>query len=146
MDDLASWLTFQLDEDTRTASSWHTLDCDIHAHLEGDADSVQATMAMFHQAPGLVCDCGGPARMLREIDADRALLAEYGRLLDAHASHQQEAVRLAEAGADADAFQLAALRREADYLPAMVHVLEVWARRKAAVHADRPGYLESWRP
>jgi hypothetical protein len=112
MDDLASWLTTQLDEDTRTASSWHTLDCDIHAHLEGDADSVQATMAMFHEAPGLVCDCGGPARMLREIDTKRQVANRYAWLRE-HG----------DTGGTAWVLQLLALP-----------------------YADRPGYLESWRP
>ncbi|MFI0242548.1 DUF6221 family protein [Streptomyces sp. NPDC016845] len=80
MDDLVRWLGEQLDEDTRAASSVHTLDCDIHAHLEGDAESVRATMAMFHQAPGLVCDCGVPARMLREIDGKRRIVDRYAWL------------------------------------------------------------------
>jgi hypothetical protein len=87
-----------------------------------------------------------PARVLREIEADRELLDEYRRLLDAYAAHQREAARLAEAGDDADPIQLAALRREADYLPAMLHVLERWAKRKAAVYAARPGFREEWRP
>ncbi|MEV5608667.1 DUF6221 family protein [Streptomyces sp. NPDC052225] len=77
MDGLARWLTTQLDEDARIVSSWHTLACDIHAYLAGDADSVKATMAMFHDAPGAVCDCEVPARMLREVDAKRRIVARY---------------------------------------------------------------------
>ncbi|WP_206739280.1 DUF6221 family protein [Streptomyces sp. L2] len=87
-----------------------------------------------------------PARVLREIDADRELLAEYERVLAAHDAHQRETARLAEAGEGADPFQVAALRREADYLPAMLHVLGRWTKRKAAVYADRPGYRDEWRP
>lgn len=86
-----------------------------------------------------------PARVLREIEVDRELLAEYGRLLRAHAAHKAEAARMTEAGDD-DPTRIAALRREADYLPAMLHVVERWAKRKAAVYDGRPGYQESWRP
>lgn len=34
MDDLAQWLGAQLDEDASRASSWHALECDIHAYKE----------------------------------------------------------------------------------------------------------------
>jgi hypothetical protein len=83
-----------------------------------------------------------PARVLREIEVDRELLAEYERLLRAHAAHKAEAARMAEAGDD-DPTRIAALRREADYLPAMLHVMERWAKQKAAVYVDRPGYAEA---
>jgi hypothetical protein len=132
MDDLARWLTAQLDEDTRTASSWHTLDCDIHAHLEGDTDSVQATMAMFHEAPGLVCDCGGPARMLREIDTKRRVLARH----TPHVSGSTDCT----------------MRCERAHPGALVcnHDAYRWPcpdiRDLADAYAHRPGYLEDWRP
>lgn len=120
MDDLAQWLTAQLDEDTRTASSWHTLDCDIHAHLEGDAESVQATMAMFHQAPGLVCDCGGPARILREIDAKR-------RIIEGHKRYAAERRRM-----------MGGWDPQSDDSPILTAL--------ASVYTHRPGYREDWRP
>jgi hypothetical protein len=126
MDDLARWLTAQLDEETRTASGWHTLDCDIHAHLEGDAESVQATMAMFHQAPGLVCDCGGPARMLREIDATRKLLALHQPVEDTE--EMQDYCTECDLGRD-----------QYPYFPCTT------LRLHAAVYDQHPGYLESWR-
>lgn len=82
-----------------------------------------------------------PARVLREIEVDRELLAEYERLLRGHAAHKAEAARMAEVGDD-DPTRIAALRREADYLPAMLHVMERWAKQKAGVYADREGYAE----
>jgi hypothetical protein len=155
-DDLMRWLGEQLDEDERIARGADdslgkmNLDWVYQAEDELGGKVVSARGAdLIYDVPAGI---GGhvsehdPRRVLREIDADRELLAEYGRLLDAYAAHQREAARLAEAGKDADVIQLAALRREADYLPAMLHVMERWAKRKAAVYADRPGYREQWRP
>lgn len=138
MIELVQWLRAQLDAEDQVARA---ADPELSAVFTriGSFDPEMAAderHIMTHQ----------PARVLREIDADRVLLGEYSRLLDANAAHQREAARLAEVGDDADVIQLAALRREADYLPAMLHVLERWAKRKASVYADRPGYKESWRP
>jgi hypothetical protein len=166
MDELVRWLGVQLDEDERIARAvrvphdWHQGPGDDPEWT--DAEMVCMWPPEFHtpyerdkhwrgltvEGPELAAHIAvhDPARVLREIDADRALIDEYSRLLDADAAHQREAARLAEAGDDADVIQLAALRREADYLPAMLHVLERWAKRKAAVYADRPGYREEWRP
>ncbi|MEU6841223.1 DUF6221 family protein [Streptomyces sp. NPDC046716] len=125
MHDLVRWLGAQLDADTRQASSVHALECDIHAYLQGDLDAVKAAMAMFHEAPGAVCDCGIPARVLRETDTKRRIVA---RVRDA----------LTEA-------------ESPDHLvsrPARVTLLAVEpiAKELATVYADRPGYREEWRP
>ncbi|MFJ4716449.1 DUF6221 family protein [Streptomyces sp. NPDC088785] len=127
MDDLARWLTLQLDADTGRASGWHALDCDIHAHLEGDAESVKATMSMFHEAPGAVCDCGIPARMLREIEVKRQLLALHRPVEDADEPRE----RCAECGAGRG--------NEPGHPCATL-------RLQAAVYDQRPGYREGWRP
>ncbi|MBO1337269.1 DUF6221 family protein [Streptomyces sp. VRA16 Mangrove soil] len=121
MDDLTKWLGAQLDEDARAASSWHTLECDIHAYLEGDAESVKATMAMFHAAPGAVCDCDVPARVLREVDAKRKIVNLMSGLL-ATADGGAEAGPYGGLGAAEDTLHLLAL-----------------------AYADRPGFNEEWR-
>ena len=158
MDDLVQWLRAQLDKDVRIAreaggAAWEELLVSGWVHTSPLPDTEWLPPGYDHHVASapLPADrahivAHDPSRVLREIDADRELLAEYGRLLDAHAAHQREADRLAEAGDDADVIQVAALRREADYLPAMLHVLERWAKRKAAVYVDRPGYREEWRP
>lgn len=149
MDDLVEWLRAQLDEDERTArattwdgsgnkSSWELI-ASATIDVGGDEFYVGDRTIANHMV------AWDPARVLRDIDVDRELLNEYERLLRAYEAHRREADRLAEA-TDDDVFQRNALRREADYLPAMVHVLERWAKRKAAVYAARPGYREEWRP
>ncbi|WP_420031997.1 DUF6221 family protein [Streptomyces sp. cg28] len=125
MDDLVRWLGTQLDADTRQASSLHALECDIHAYLQGDLESVKAAMAMFHEAPGAVCDCGIPARVLRETDAKRRILARLGTTLTEAASPDH----LVKGPA-----RMALL------------VMEPVAKDLAAAYADRPGYREEWRP
>jgi hypothetical protein len=83
-------------------------------------------MAMFHQAPGLVCDCGGPARVLREIDAKRLLLARW-----------RELQTRIDAEPDTEKRGRLALTR---------HGLDMFAYQLAALYDQRPGYLEAWRP
>lgn len=156
MDELVRWLRAQLDEDeriaratewcagTRTFNGWDTARVDEVDWEIRSRNAVIGSGLGEEFARHIVAH--DPARVLREVDADRALLDEYSRLLDANAAHQREAARLTEAGDDADVIQLAALRREADYLPAMLHALERWAKRKASVYADRPSYREAWRP
>ncbi|MFJ9101316.1 DUF6221 family protein [Streptomyces sp. NPDC102405] len=144
MDELAQWLGKQLDEDERIATEaggrrgqWR---------LATGLDDAEMGDAYWLRPPYLKhVERHDPARVLREIEVDRELLAEYERLLRAHEAHRGEADRMAREQ-DYDPTRVAALRREADYLPAMLHVLERWAKRKAAVYADRPGYDESWRP
>ncbi|NEB79087.1 hypothetical protein G3I40_28280 [Streptomyces sp. SID14478] len=141
MGDLAQWLGEQLDEDARRASSWHALECDIHAYLQGDLDSVKATMAMFHDAPGAVCDCGTPARALREIDAKRQVLAAYARTVQEMEDGTNRRVPLSAGSGDlfmTEVEHASAVHRR-DALREVLHLL-------ALPYADRPGYLTSWRP
>ncbi|MFI2761371.1 DUF6221 family protein [Streptomyces echinatus] len=143
--EFVEWLRSQLNEDERIARAaggrWRELSGNWVAAAEGD-HRVAMVLAAGERAHIVAHD---PARVLREIETDRELLTEYERLLTAHDAHQREAARLAEQGDD-DPIRHAALRREADYLPAMLHVLDRWAKRKAAVYANRPGYREEWRP
>lgn len=164
MADLALWLTAQLDEDERIALK--SVEQAMVNLAGADADSVAdwhvverpatgtfvATRDQWDRVTEIVPTYGGahsehiaehdPARVLREIAVGRELLAEYERLLRAHAAHKAEAARMAEVGDD-DPTRIAALRREADYLPAMLHVMERWAKQKAAVYAQREGYAEA---
>ncbi|WP_225825627.1 DUF6221 family protein [Streptomyces naphthomycinicus] len=153
MDELVRWLGEQLNEDERTARA-----ATLGPWVQSGIGEYGWTVDFGRPGAGVETEdseqgladadfiaAHNPARVLREIDVDRELLAEYERLLTAHDAHQREAARLAEQGDD-DPTRHAALRREADYLPAMLHVLDRWAKRKAVVYADRPGYREEWRP
>lgn len=156
MDDLVRWLGACLDEDERIARAVEDHSAPWDGQWVADGDNVARTFnghVLFYGhgerslKPGLVAHAveHDPARVLREIEVDRELLQEYERLLHAHEAHRREAERIAEQ-MDDDPIRHAALRREADYLPAMLHVMEKWAKAKAAVYAARPGYREEWRP
>ncbi|MFC9286539.1 DUF6221 family protein [Streptomyces sp. NPDC057052] len=153
VEDLTQWLRAQLDEDERIARA-----ATRGPWVQSGIGDYGWTVDFGHPGSGVetadtdqgLADADfiaahNPARVLREVETDRELLAEYERVMTAHEAHQREAARLDEQGDD-DPIRRAALRREADYLPAMLHVLERWAKRKAAVYADRPGYREEWRP
>ncbi|MET8079969.1 DUF6221 family protein [Streptomyces sp. NPDC005303] len=148
MDDLIVFLRAQLDEDERSArragDSFRQIgETGVIVATEGDRAEECASANWAGVAEHIVEH--DPARVLRDIEVDRELLAEYQRLLRAHQAHQKEASRMTREHDD-DPTRRAALRREADYLPAMLHVVERWAKRKAAVYDGRPGYLEAWRP
>ncbi|MCQ4211845.1 DUF6221 family protein [Streptomyces longispororuber] len=141
MDDLVQWLGEQLDEDARAASSWHTLDCDIHAYLQGDLDAVKAAMSMFHDAPGAVCDCEVPARVLREIDAKRRILARYVEALTERHGVRERYREAVVNGSDEHRLRLRqdldeATERLADHRDPVSDL--------ASVYAGRPGYREEW--
>lgn len=98
-----------------------------------------------------------PARVLREVEVDRELLREYEQLLRAHDAHKAAVAELTAdiehgeragrwEGVGSPDIRQRALRREADYLPAMIHMMEKWAKGKAAVHDDHPDYRDEWRP
>lgn len=93
--------------------------------------------------------CHDPARVLREVAAKRKLLDRYERLLrskEAHAvaeaelnadmAHHEQTGEWA--GAGFPDVRLRALRREDDYLTAMLPVLEGLVRAAAAVYPDSP--------
>jgi hypothetical protein len=143
MDDLASWLTTQLDEDERVAREatglrWGACDKTM-PYLISDVDAYRSNRTLdstigrvaVAEAPEdrrhIVAQ--DPARVLREIDAKRQTLAEYNAAGEA----------MDRAARDGDTAQYNAARAER-------RVLDRAIRRDAAVHADRPGYLETWRP
>lgn len=155
-DDLVAFLRVRWDEAEAHAFRWHDLECEIYQCLGAGLNAMVATVAMFHEAPGAVCDCGGPALVLRVVEADRGLLGQYERLLRAHARHKateadlvadiEREERTGDPGDGLSDVRARALRREADYLPAMLTVLKGWARAKAAICDDHPDYREEWRP
>ncbi|GGK61654.1 hypothetical protein Sme01_03420 [Sphaerisporangium melleum] len=98
-----------------------------------------------------------PAHVLRDVEAKRKLLDQYERLLrskEAHAAAAEELSadleRQEQTGTwDGPGFpdvRLKALRREDDYLAAMLPVLGELVKAAATVHSDHEGYQESWRP
>lgn len=123
MVDLVEWLTACLDEDAKRAITWHDLECEIHQHMDAGLLAAVAASRMLEDVPGAVCDCGGPARVLREIDAKRQLLDRYKHAMENRRAHPDD---LASAGA------LLALH-------GAVKVL-------ALPYSHRPGYREEWAP
>ena len=113
MDELVRWLGEQLDADAREIAepyaekAWHTRDCAIHPDVWGNE--------------GSSCDCPVPARVLREIDADRALLAQYAEV----------------AANDVD---------DVEYAHGWANALGLAVRLRASAFSDRPGYRDDWRP
>ncbi|MET9138876.1 DUF6221 family protein [Streptomyces parvulus] len=128
MDDLVQWLRAQLDEDERIANhtgqpstSWQNFD--MRGELRDDHSRGTVAYCPLPSTRRHIAR-HDPARVLLEIDADRALLKEYAS---------------AQAAVDANAH------------PDMYDVgraqgLEEAVRRRASARADRPGYQESWRP
>ncbi|MFI2354696.1 DUF6221 family protein [Streptomyces anulatus] len=120
-DALVAFLRARLDEDCEGASQWHDLECDFHRQSQGGILPAIATAMMLDDVPGAVCDCGGPARTLREVEAKR-------RILRAHAKWCEG-------------------RCEAKYPEGGFDAAHYWSvKALAAVYADHPDYLAEWRP
>ncbi|MGW7087484.1 DUF6221 family protein [Streptomyces sp. NPDC054871] len=120
-EDLVQWLGEQLDEDADRATQWHDLECEIHARMDSGLIAAVAAARMLDEVPGAVCDCGGPARVLREIDAKRKAL-----------DHYQQCARAGKGG-------VAAYRMAAGAVAMQIAIM-------ALPYAARPGYREEWRP
>ena len=124
MEDLARWLTAQLDEDERIARAVEDRSAPWGGQWMADGDSAVRTVnghVLFYRhdsgplKPGLADYVAewDPARVLREVDAKRRILAEA-----------------------------------AEYEPGIPGFPEMWTvlRLLALPYVDRPGYLEAWRP
>lgn len=125
-DDLVQWLRAQLDEDERIARgtgqpslSWQNFDMDSELRDDVNAGTVAYTPREGTRAHIAAHD---PARVLREIDAKRAIVDRYAEVADS----------------DID------LPNDPEYAYANAYGEVV--RQLATAYADRPGYLESWRP
>jgi hypothetical protein len=127
MDELVRWLGVQLDADKARAAQWHDLECSIHEHQEGGLLKAVAALEVYGEVPGAVCDCGGPARVLREIDTKRQLLRTYEEAVTAFNDSGP-----AFSSYDRLTGSVSSLRRAVELL--------------ALPYADRPGYREEWRP
>ncbi|MFH8405549.1 DUF6221 family protein [Streptomyces sp. NPDC018019] len=122
-DDLVAFLRARLDEDEARAFHWHGLACEIFRRIGGGLNTMVAVVAMLHEAPGAVCDCDGPARLLSDIGAKRLVLAEYEK--EERVMERGHVTGWTEGG---QAARLTALRAF------------------AAVYADHPDFREEWRP
>lgn len=118
MDELVEWLRAQLDEDAASTAdphaerAWHARGCESVPDV------------LYPDRETGACDCGVPARVLREIEADRKLVAEY--------VSAQETV---DAIAHPDMYDVGRAQG-----------LEDAVRRRASAYGQRPGYREDWRP
>jgi hypothetical protein len=130
--DLVQWLHDQLDKDETSAGQWHDLECDIHTHLGSGLLAAVAASQMLEDVPGAVCDCGGPARALAEVQAKRQII----EIAPAHAS----AVDCEHGCCHLPDEILAGTCP--NYPPSELPLL----RLLALPYAGRPGYSEEWRP
>ncbi|MFE2832191.1 hypothetical protein ACFXI6_14255 [Streptomyces mirabilis] len=64
-DRMVVWLREALDAAERRADRWHDVECDVHTTSLTDAAVLQSAT---------LCDCGGPAAVLRRVAADRKTL------------------------------------------------------------------------
>lgn len=123
MDELVQWLGEQLAADLPRSACWHVAGCEMYEHLGVSVAASLAAIAMYHEAPGAVCSCGGPAQVRREIEAKQRVLTDYTK-----------EARLIESGDQSGGTDGGQAVRE--------HLIRTWA----AIYDQRPGYLEAWRP
>ncbi|MCX4974228.1 DUF6221 family protein [Streptomyces sp. NBC_00620] len=115
MVELTAWLYEQLDVDAAEIAveygdkTWHARNCDALPDI------------LYPDRETYPCDCGVPARLLREIEAKRGALAHYEQVRQ-HTRQGDAAYVLAE-GAVAKQIQF-----------------------MATGYDQRPGYREDWRP
>jgi DNA-binding transcriptional regulator YbjK len=164
MDDLAQWLRAQIDEDERIARSatsgpWRDHDTHLgqYGHTatvlsgEGNDTDLRAWLPSMSQeswdetrnvwADAAHIAAHDPARVLREIDAKRQVLDRYVGAAQAVEELATVRQQLHARGQDVlmtELEQESAVHRR-DTLHGVLHLL-------ALPYADRPGYLESWRP
>lgn len=68
MPDLHGWITQQIDNTAAHADRWHDTECAVH-----DTSLIDATVLQG----ATLCDCGGPAAVVRRCAADRKILARH---------------------------------------------------------------------
>lgn len=119
-DDMVAFLRARLDEDAARAAQWHDLECEIHTHLDAGLLAAVAASRMLEDVPGAVCDCGGPARVLRDVEAKRRTITRMATVLE----------------------------RGWDYYEndTVIELAEETLRDLASVYADHANYREEWRP
>lgn len=169
MDALAAFLTSCVSEDEAAAKK-AMADGDGRWRVSpGDGSWGDDMVLAVAVAPGMaigddMANCGplqsahiarhDPARALREVAAGRNLIAAYERLLGTKARHDKavgeydaDVEREERTGEDPGPGSLGsrgmALRREADYLDAMLPIVRGLMADRATAWSDRPGYAEA---
>ncbi|MER5916207.1 DUF6221 family protein [Streptomyces sp. NPDC001982] len=151
MDELVQWLGEQLDEDERIAQAapgptWEHRqargDFDVSAVFEdyvAVADPERNTVVYSDVSAELLPFAlrHDPARVLREIDSKRRMVARY----EASLERSVEFRRRADVGAENEA-QKAQRSHENIQLLVLLDVVKLLA----LPYADRPGYRNEWRP
>lgn len=110
MEDLVPWLRAQLDEDERVAREALPGSSDMERYLAG--------LPRYEPRDSHIAR-HDPARVLREVEAKRAIIDQYVR--DSDSDHWEARLAADDFGEDA-------------------------VRLLAAVYADRPGHREEWKP
>jgi len=131
MDDLVQWLGEQLDIDTARATAaaeedgpdWHYDGHAVITRREGDLVAVGSQDYMDPERGAYIAE-HDPARVLREIDADRKLLALF--------------IEVGAREVDLD--------DAVEYAHGWVNALGMAVRLRASAFSDRPGFREEWRP
>lgn len=121
--DLVDFLRARLDSTAAQAAKWHDLECEIHARLDEGLHAASAASQTLHEVPGAACDCGGPARILAEVDAKRQLVDAYAEVADMDTG---------------DA--------EPEYAYGRAAGLGLAVRLMALLYADHRDYRDEWRP
>lgn len=120
MEDLVRWLNTQLDEDERIARAATQGEWVWSREFVTPPGYHHRTVGPLEPGDAAFIAANGPARVLREIDAKRQLLAEY-QLADAEAKYP-------------------------DWAGGYASGLEYAVQLAAAEYADRPGYDQEWAP
>jgi hypothetical protein len=122
VEDLVRWLSAQLDEEQQAAEEALRRTTTTRRRIGGQW--VEDTV----QPPEWRRSAWGPARVLREIDAKRKLLARYEQAASEYAAKSR------------------AYDYESETGRVRTRVLGEAVRIAAEAYADRDGYQESWRP
>ena len=122
MPDLHGWITQQIDDASARADRWHDGECAVH-----DASLTDATVLRG----ATLCDCDGPAAVLRRCAADRKILA-----LHAPRGGDWEPYACIGCGADSEYGVLVDHTNDCETLQAMAEGYGLTEERRAEL--DRP--------
>lgn len=122
MDDLVRWLGEQLDEDKRIARGCARMEWWEHPTNWVSAAPMHRVALVVHDGDRGHIVRHDPARVLREIEAARKLLAQYAEVAYNDTN---------------DAYE---------YADGWANALGLAVRLRASAYADRPGYREEWAP
>ncbi|RSD21988.1 DUF6221 family protein [Amycolatopsis eburnea] len=147
VDDLVTWLRAQIDEDEREQAYLvgRVGRALADADLETYPGAYEARKEYYDGLAETALKAAGsdPARVLPEVEAKRKIIEAYERVSGEQRVDERALMTALKAGALRDIPQ----RQEAhrDTLGRR-RGLELAVRLLALPYADRPGYLEAWRP